>query len=400
MEKLYYTDKYRREFKADIEDIIERNGKYLVELNRTAFFPGGGGQSCDTGYIDDIKVIDMLEENGNVYHVLEEKPVNKSELNCKIDWDRREDGMHQHLGQHVLSGCFFTKYDFNTCSIHLGEDISTVDIKGKVTQEYAYEIEKMANEVIRQNMKVDSFVPDEKELNEMWTRRKLPDTEEEIRIVKIGDLDVNACCGCHPEYTGDLRMIKIKRIEKNKDATRIEFLAGKRAIDYALKRDEAMSSVCKRLSCGEENLEMCIENMEKHIESLSEKRKKLEEELSSYRIKELTSSAENINGIKVIKNIFREEDNKYLTRVVKSLVENEKTIVIFFNKSKESVNAVFACSEDIENINMSDTLKKSLGILDGRGGGKKIFAQGGGINNGKVDDALKIALDNIKENIK
>ena len=171
MEKLYYTDKYRREFKADIEDIIERDGKYLIELNKTAFFPGGGGQSCDTGYIDNVRINDMLEENGKVYHVSDERPENNKNLNCIIDWDRREDGMHQHLGQHVLSGCFFTKYGLNTCSIHLGEDISTVDIKGKVTQEYAYEVEKMANEVIRQNMKVDSFVPAEEELKEMWTRR-------------------------------------------------------------------------------------------------------------------------------------------------------------------------------------------------------------------------------------
>ena len=108
MEKLYYTDRYKKEFNANVVEILEREGKYLVELDQTAFFPGGGGQFCDRGTLNGIEVVDMLEENGKVYHIIEENLSDK-QVKGAIDWDRREDGMHQHFGQHVLSGCFFHK---------------------------------------------------------------------------------------------------------------------------------------------------------------------------------------------------------------------------------------------------------------------------------------------------
>ncbi len=355
MEKLYYTDRYKTEFNANVVNVIERDGKYLVELDQTAFFPGGGGQFCDRGTLNGIEVVDMLEENGKVYHLIEENLSDKK-VKGAIDWDRREDGMHQHFGQHVLSGCFFTKYNRNTCGFHLGEDISTVDIEGEFTDEMLLEVEKMANDVIRQNIHVDIFVPSKDELEDTWTRRKLPDTAEEIRIVRIGDLDTNACCGCHPEYTGELRLLKIKRTEKCRNATRVEFLAGKRAVDYVLKRDAVMTSLCKHLSCNEENIEKCVKNIEEKcdeiihqknmledelldyrikVKNIEEKcdeiihqKNMLEDELLDYRIKELVEKAEIIGDIKLIKAVFKDKDSRYLNKMVKKITENEKMAVI------------------------------------------------------------------------
>ena len=111
MKKLYYEDQYLKEFTAEIICVIEKNNLYYVSLDKTAFFPGGGGQHCDLGYIDNHKVIDIVEENGEIYHVTQTKPIKIHRVNCKIDWDRRLDGMQQHLGQHVLSGCFFKLFN-------------------------------------------------------------------------------------------------------------------------------------------------------------------------------------------------------------------------------------------------------------------------------------------------
>ena len=107
MDKLFYEHRYVKEFTADIICIEEKHGTYHVVLDRTAFFPGGGGQFCDLGRIDSSEVIDVYEESGVIYHVTKQKPFKIHNIKCFIDWERRQDGMHQHLAQHVLSGCFF-----------------------------------------------------------------------------------------------------------------------------------------------------------------------------------------------------------------------------------------------------------------------------------------------------
>lgn len=147
------------------------------------------------GYIENHKVIDVFEKDGLIYNVTETKPIKIHKVKCKIDWNRRLDGMQQHLGQHVLSGCFFTLFNANTVSVHVGKEISTVDIQGFLDEESIRKAEKMANEIIQENIEVEFLTPSKKELKKLKLRRDLPNTDEQIRIVKIGDLDINACCG-------------------------------------------------------------------------------------------------------------------------------------------------------------------------------------------------------------
>lgn len=394
MEKLYYTDRYKKEFFAKVEKIQKREDVYLVELDKTAFFPGGGGQFSDRGMIDGKEVIDMIEEDGRIYHVMKEK-LTKKEVKGVIDWDRREDGMHQHFGQHVLSGCFYTKYHKNTCGFHLGEEISTVDIEGDLTEEQIIYIEKMANDIIKQNIHVEIFVPSKDELKETWTRRKLPDTAEEIRIVKIGDLDTNACCGCHPEYTGELKLLKIKRTEKSRNATRVEFLAGTRAIEYVLKRDNVMSKICKHLSCNEENIEKCILNIENNLDDIIHQRNILEEELLNYKIDKLLKNSNKIGNIEIIKHIFKDKDAKYLNKIVKKLTEKKNIIIMLFNATTDKVNVVFAYNKGMEGPDLNKIFQENINILDGKGGGNKYLTQGAGKNNNRLDEFIEKSYKSI-----
>ena len=221
MEKIYYDDQHVREFTAEIVDIREKHGKFHVALDKTAFFPGGGGQQCDLGFVDTHNVVDVYEEDGIVYHVTEKKPIKIHRVKCSIDWHRRLDGMQQHLGQHVLSGCFFSLFNANTVSVHVGKDISTVDIQGYLNEETIRAAERKANEVIQDNITIEVLTPNKKELRKLDLRRDLPNTNNEIRVVKIGDLDINACCGVHPKSTLHLQMIKIIKRVKLKGATRI-----------------------------------------------------------------------------------------------------------------------------------------------------------------------------------
>ena len=315
MRKIYYEDQYKKEFVAEVESIEEIHGKYHVRLNETAFFPGGGGQQNDLGFIENIPVIDVYEKSGEVYHVLDKKLIKIHRVRCSIDWARRLDGMQHHLGQHVLSGCFYQLFNANTVSVHVGKEIATVDIQGILTEEQIRQAEIKANDCIRENIKVEMLTPTKSELKKIKIRRDLPNTDEEIRIVKIGDLDINACCGVHPSSTLDLGIIKIKKWQKHKGNTRIEYLVGNRAFNDYLKVDNFSNDICKYLSCGKDDVIKTINNLSNHIKELSDENKSLNIKLSDYEIVEMLESSEKIKDISIIKKIYKDTDMKKLIRL-------------------------------------------------------------------------------------
>ncbi|EHJ02196.1 Threonyl/alanyl tRNA synthetase SAD [Clostridium sp. DL-VIII] len=395
MEKIYYDNRYLKDFTAEIVDIKEVDGKFHVVLDQTAFFPGGGGQSCDLGSIGEHEVLDVYEKNEIVYHVVEKKPIKIHKVKCVIDWTRRLDGMHQHLGQHVLSGAFFNLFNANTFAIHLGSDISTVDIYGILSEEQVRQAEKLANKIIGDALTVESFIPTKSELKKLSLRRALPNTEEDIRIVKIGDFDINACCGLHPASTQDLRLIKIKRFTKHKEGTRIEFLAGERAVSDSFKKDEFQNSICKYLNCNEDEAINGIKNLNESLRAANEMNKSLNALLAKYQVKEILENAAKVNDIKLIKQIFDGENLKYVSNLTSKLIESERTIALMAVKSDDKVNLLFACSKDISEIKMNELLKDSISLIDGKGGGSPFQAQGAGKNNSNLESAMDYAFNKI-----
>lgn len=395
MEKLYYENQYIKEFTAEILEVLEINNQFHVLLDKTAFFPGGGGQFCDLGKIDTHEVIDVYEKENKVFHVLKNKPIKVHKVKCEINWDRREDGMHQHFAQHVLSGCFYTLFKTNTVSFHLGKESSTVDIQGTLTEDQIRKVEYFANNIISNDIKLEVLTPSKKELKKIWIRRDLPDTSDEIRIVKIGDLDSNACCGVHPKSTLDLKMIKIKRWEKNRGNTRIEFFAGKRAVDYVLKRDLILNDICKSLKCGEDEVIKSITNINDRIQEKIDENRKLEEIVSNYEIDNMIKEAKTINDIHIITKIYNDKSTKYVTKVASKITESKNAISLFGVINDDRVNLIYTSSKNIS-INMSDLLKDSIKLIDGNGGGSSFLAQGGGKNNGNLEVTLDYAFNKIK----
>ena len=394
MEKLYYIDQYLREFTAEIIEILEMDNKFHILLDKTAFFPGGGGQFCDLGKIDSYNVIDVYEKEDKIYHVLDKKPIKIHNVKCEIDWNRREDGMHQHFAQHVLSGCFYNLFKSNTVSFHLGQESSTVDIQGILTEEQIREAELYGNRVISEDIKLEVLTPSKKDLNKIWIRRELPDTSNEITIVKIGELDSNACCGVHPRSTLDLRMIKVKRWEKNRGNTRIEYYAGKRAINYMLKRDLILDNICKSLKSGEDEVINGISNINERNQELVNENKKLEEIISNNEIKNMIEESFKVNGVYIIKKIYNDKSIKYVSKVVSKITENENAIVLTGVINENKVNLIYGSSKSL-NVDMNSLLKDSIKLVDGNGGGSKSLAQGGGKNNGNLESTLDYAFNKI-----
>ncbi len=399
MEKIYYDDQYLKEFTAEIMDIKEIDNEFHIILDKTAFFPGGGGQSCDLGTLGDQEILDVYEKDFIIYHVIEKKPIKIHKVKCIIDWNRRTDGMHQHLGQHVLSGSFFNLFNANTFAIHLGSDISSVDIYGILNEVQVREAEKLANKIIGDALTVDSFIPTKSELKKLSLRRALPNTEEDIRIVRIGEFDINACCGLHPSSTQDLRLIKIKKFEKHKEGTRIEFLAGDRAVCDSFKKDEFQNSICKYLNCNENEAINGIKNLTENLRESNESNKSLNILLAKYQVKEILENSTKIKDIKVIKKIFDGENLKYITNLTSKLVETENTIALMAVKSDDKVNIIFSCSKDFKEVKMNELLKDAISLIDGKGGGSQFQAQGAGKNNANLESALDYALNKITKSI-
>lgn len=397
MEKIYYDNQYLKEFTAEIVDIKEINNKFHVTLDKTAFFPGGGGQSCDLGNLGDQKLLDVYEKDEVIYHVVEKKPLKIHRVKCEIDWNRRCDGMHQHLAQHVLSGAFFNLFNANTFAIHLGSDISTVDIYGVLTEEQVRQAETLANKAIGDAIPVESFIPTKAELKKLTLRRALPNTEEDIRVLRIGDFDINACCGLHPASTQDLRLIKIKKFEKHKEGTRIEFLAGERAVIDSFKKDEFQTSICRYLSCNENEAINGIKNLNERLREANEHNKSLNILLAKYQVKEILENANKVNNIRIVKEIFDGESLKYVNSLTAKLVENESTIALMAVKSDDKVNVIFACSKDVKEVKMNELLKDAISLIDGKGGGSPLQAQGAGKNNANLESAMDYAVNKIKQ---
>ena len=398
MEKLFYIDSYIKNFTAEIEEVKEVDDKFHVLLNKTAFFPGGGGQYCDLGTIDNINVLDVYEENDKIYHVLEKKPNRIHKVKCEIDWDRREYGMQHHFGQHIISACFNNEYKAKTVGFHLGKDFSTVDIEGFFKEEDILKIEKMCNEIIRENITVEFLNITKKEAKKLKIKEDLSKLGDNIRVVKIDDIDINLCCGVHMKNTLDLRVIKIKKFEKYKKATRIEFLCGTKAIEEMLKRENYLNKICKLLSSNEEDAYKSIENLNNKLNEVNKENRRLEEIISNYEGKEMIESAEKINNMNVIVKVYENKTMNYMNKIANKIIEKENNIGLFALKNDDRLNLLFACSKNLEKMDMNILLKDSIKLIDGKGGGSKVLAQGGGKNNSNLDSLFDYVKIKIKSN--
>ena len=398
MEKLFYIDSYIKNFTAEIEEVKEVDDKFHVLLNKTAFFPGGGGQYCDLGTIDNINVLDVYEENDKIYHVLEKKPNRIHKVKCEIDWDRREYGMQHHFGQHIISACFNNEYKAKTVGFHLGKDFSTVDIEGFFKEEDILKIEKMCNEIIRENITVEFLNITKKEAKKLKIKEDLSKLGDNIRVVKIDDIDMNLCCGVHMKNTLDLRVIKIKKFEKYKKATRIEFLCGTKAIEEMLKRENYLNKICKLLSSNEEDAYKIIENLNNKLNEVNKENRRLEEIISNYEVKEMIESAEKINNMNVIVKVYENKTMNYMNKIANKIIEKENNIGLFALKNDDRLNLLFACSKNLEKMDMNILLKDSIKLIDGKGGGSKVLAQGGGKNNSNLDSLFDYVKIKIKSN--
>ena len=399
MQKIFYENSYKKEFVAEIIDIKEIDNKFHIVLDKTGFYPEGGGQLCDLGKIDSHDIEYVYEKDDVIYHVLNTKPIKIHKVKCILNWNRREYSMTHHLAQHIISALFLKEFNKKTTSFHMGIEDSCVDIEGSFSNEEIKKIEKMANDIIAENIPVETFEITKKEAKKLKLKDDFSKINGNVRIVKVGDLDTNCCCGVHPQNTLDLRIIKFKKHEKYKTSTRIEYLAGKKAINYIINRDDNLSKICKYLSCSDEDSIKGIENINNKLTDSIKENKRLKEEIAHYELKDLVSSAKLVNDISIIDKIYNDKDTKYISKLANKITEEDNKIVLFALINGDRVNLVFSCSKNLNSLDMNSLLKDAIKLIDGNGGGNKFNAQGGGKNNSNLESLINYTLMKLQNEL-
>lgn len=234
-EKLYYENSYIQRFEAEVLACEKQEDYYEIVLDKTAFFPEGGGQSADRGFLNGIPVSDAREKNGIVYHITSQPIHPGTSVLGEIDFKERFSKMQQHTGEHIISGIVHRRFGWHNVGFHLGSEIVTMDFDGALNAGELADIEYQANEIAFSNRKVEISYPAKEDLEKLEYRSKI-EIEGQVRIVTIPGVDVCACCAPHVNYTGEIGMIKIVDAQKYKGGTRVSMLCGFRALhDYRTK---------------------------------------------------------------------------------------------------------------------------------------------------------------------
>lgn len=380
-QKLYYQDPYLTNFTTKMtHQAYDDNVCPYVTLEQTAFYPTGGGQPCDLGTLNGREVIGVEEVEGQIKHFLREPmPASTLTLEGKIDWDRRFDHMQQHAGQHILSAVFEELFAFKTIAFHLGRESNTIDLDVEaLTDPLIKQAEERANNIVFQNRPIETKWVEPDELDH-YPLRKQPSVSENIRLVIMEGFDYNPCGGTHPKQTAEVGPIKIIGWERHRQHVRLQFICGKRSLNDFNAKQTILKSMSRLLQSAEKDLP-------EKVEKLLQSQEKLEKYLSIEREKLINleandlirQSSEDEFGLLVVAKSFSDRPLKECQHLAQIITEQEDNAVVLLTLSSgDRVQLVCARGKQPD-INMNDLVKSVLPLINGKGGGKPAFAQGGG----------------------
>ena len=364
-EKLYYADAFLREFTAKVLTCEKGKAGYLVTLDRTAFYPEGGGQPADHGTLNGIAVTDVHEKDGVIFHTAEAAVEPGETVMGAIDWARRFDHMQQHSGEHILSGILCRDYHCDNVGFHLGADTVTIDYNADITWEQALAAERKANEVIWADAPVEIAYPSPAELEALDYRSKKALTGQ-VRIVTFPEADCCACCGTHVLRAGQAGLVKVLSCQKFREGVRMEIVSGQRALSYLGHVYDQARSVGQRLSVKPDAILPAVERLEEEQTALKAREAVMEDHL----FRRIAAEHSGENGVLVFQPSLRPDSVRRLADAL--------------GHACTGLAAAFAGEEDrwnyallrADGADLSPTVKALNAALHGRGGGRSGFAQG------------------------
>ncbi len=403
MERGYLSDPLQGDFTATVTKVEDAgDGAWKVWLDRTLFYPESGGQPDDRGTLGGFKVVAVSEGDSGVCHLVKGTLETGDEINGHVDMARRFDHMQQHTGQHILSRVFVSLGGLMTVGFHLGEKASTIDLSGAASDEMIAKAEREANAVVFQDLEVSARVIGREEYESAredgdGLRSRLPAGVSSIRIVEIEDTDSSTCCGTHCLSTGMIGIIKIIGTEKVRGGTRVEFLCGGRALgDYAEKHG-VLTAFSGEMSTDWRELGSITEKLVTENKSLRKDRDALSRELAGHRAAEIGKPTGEIGGYGLVRKIF-DSAGAGEVREMATKIKESGPVVVLFGIISPAPGLVFACDPSIP-ADMGSALREAAALIGGKGGGGKDFAQGGGGDPSKMEEALDAAEKKIREMI-
>lgn len=363
----------------------EKRKLHGVELDETVFFPEGGGQFCDTGFIDGVPVLEVRElPDGRILHYIKGSGADGSEpyfsigdqVTSQIDFSLRFDRMQQHTGEHIVSGIVHRDFGYENVGFHLGDEITTLDFSGELTPEDIEAIELMANRAVWDDICIKSFIATKEELKTLEYRSK-KELLGDVRIVEIPEIDICACCAPHMERTGQVGLIKIVDAIRHRGGMRLTLLAGGRALrDYGQKHGEARE-ISALLSMKQGTLAQGVSRQKEELKSLRES-------LTGYQIKGLMDEVERApEGKSVL--IFGDNFNKVAVRkCLEAAMARKVHIAGVFDGSDENGYTYSIVSENVD-------LKPLIDSLNAKSPGK------GGVKPGQANGRTKATEGEIRE---
>jgi len=391
-ERLYIQDPYLREFTAHVVGRQVVGGRPAVALDRTAFYPTGGGQPNDLGTLDGMRVVDVIVEDGVVWHFCEAE-LPGDEVRGILDWSRRFDHMQQHTGQHILSQAFVVTCDAETVAFHMGADASTIDLGRAAVggPDALAAAEAAANAVIDAALPVTATFVTQEELAQL-PLRKPPKVTEAIRVVQLAGFDWSACGGTHVANSAQVGLVKIVGVERRGGELRVTFLCGGRArADYA--RLQALTSgLAMRFTCAQDEVPGAVER-------LSTESRAMRKDLADLEAQWIEATAAVWWSEAAPKG-----EQRVIARAVDVPVERAKKLaqalrvrsgaIVMLGVLGERPQLLFTRADDVS-LNMGDLLRAAAAAGGGRGGGRPDWAQGGVPSN----EALDVVLDAVRARV-
>lgn len=368
-EKLYYTDSHMKSFSARVVSCEAGKDCFEVTLDKTAFFPEGGGQLADTGFIGDARVSGVQEKDNRIIHYVNQEIVPGTDCKCTLDWEQRFRRMQNHSGEHIVSGLVHNKYGYSNIGFHMGHDAITIDFDGQLSREQLAEIEKEANNAVAANYEIIAGFPSDGELKTLEYRSKLELTEN-VRIVTIENVDVCACCAPHVSRTSEIGLIKILGVERRRrggEGVRVTMLCGLDAYDdYVIKQDNA-AEISVLLSAKQNETAEAVKRVIAEQEKQKARIAQLSRELAKFRADALEATDGNIC---IFDDVL---DEPALRDIVNAAVNKCGGAAAVFSGNDESGYRYIIGSRTLDLRTKAAEINKAL---CGRGGGKCEMIQG------------------------
>ncbi len=392
-ERLYYSDSHLIEFEARVVDVTDRvSGWTAVVLDRTAFYPTGGGQPSDTGTLNGSRVVECIDDGSNgVLHVVQgATPVRDSVVRGRVDWARRLDHIQQHTGQHILSQALITLFKAPTRSFRVMEASCEIDVElNNPTSEIIERAVELANNVIWEDRSITILNVTPEQAAELPLRKESA-REGELRLIEIEGFDLTPCGGTHAVRTGEVGMIAVRSWERAKGLTRIEFVAGTRALADYRKANKIARDIAAMFSSGRDDAPQLAAQMVEENKELHRRVRVLEEDAAGVEAERLLATAS--NG--VVSQVFKDRDVESLKKLAHALMANPGTIALLGSRDKDTARLVFARSADAS-ADMSALMREACAMLDGRGGGRPEMAQGGGKRVEQLEETLRLMKEKL-----